>query len=536
MLILATCVGIGTVIESRYNADYARLLIYQAWWFYVLQALLGVNIFCATISRYPFKVHHTGFVITHIGLLTLLTGAFVTAKFGIDGQLVVSEDQKDNKVMLPDTVIEFKNITTGQKKVFEIPRDTVKKNINLAISDFLTAETYLPFSKTEDTYQEANEGAGAIKFSLKSPFFNVTQWLHGEDNPEIQMGPALFRLKNNKNLKQEPLLIVFDATTSKILTQKTLKQLRQGPFKINNVTISLVKAMQSATVDKNRISENKNGQPNPALELLLVSGKEKIREISYAKFPDFTLNGASPFNLKFHYIHESPLAEDHKGNVVDFELGTPLKVKLSKNKQIVEEKILALNETYQTPWMGIQITLLEAHTKSLKKTLVLPTGPIPRSPLPPPAVLFKFHFSDSNESIWLTHNQTQEFKLNDTVYSIYYGAKSIEMPFNLYLKKFEKVDYPGTQTPKSFKSTVLADGIKDDVVISMNEPLKHQGFTLYQASYILQDGTAPASVFSVNKDPGRPIKYLGSIILSLGIIIFTVMRSGFYKKLKKRPL
>lgn len=59
----------------------------------------------------------------------------------------------------------------------------------------------------------------------------------------------------------------------------------------------------------------------------------------------------------------------------------------------------------------------------------------------------------------------------------------------------------------------------------MNEPLKYAGFTFYQASF--QDGPQGqpiASILSVNKDPGRWIKYLGSLILSLGVVWLFVQR------------
>jgi hypothetical protein len=56
---------------------------------------------------------------------------------------------------------------------------------------------------------------------------------------------------------------------------------------------------------------------------------------------------------------------------------------------------------------------------------------------------------------------------------------------------------------------------------------------LYQSSYELNPGQPPASIFSVNQDPGRSIKYTGSLILVLGIIIFTVARSSKFKKWRK---
>ena len=53
----------------------------------------------------------------------------------------------------------------------------------------------------------------------------------------------------------------------------------------------------------------------------------------------------------------------------------------------------------------------------------------------------------------------------------------------------------------------------------MNNPLKYDGFTFYQASYSQDPETgAYSSTLSVNVDQGRPIKYLGSLLLVFGSI------------------
>ena len=52
----------------------------------------------------------------------------------------------------------------------------------------------------------------------------------------------------------------------------------------------------------------------------------------------------------------------------------------------------------------------------------------------------------------------------------------------------------------------------------MNNPLKHSGFTLYQASYSQDDQGNYSSTLAVNVDQGRPLKYFGSILLILGSI------------------
>mgnify|MGYP003348934206 FL=1 len=93
----------------------------------------------------------------------------------------------------------------------------------------------------------------------------------------------------------------------------------------------------------------------------------------------------------------------------------------------------------------------------------------------------------------------------------------------------------GTTRPKTYASDVEFEGQK--FTISMNEPLHHKGYTFYQASYEADlDGTPKYSVLSVNLDPGRRIKYLGSLMTVLGIVsmfYFKPVYSGRSKWLKR---
>jgi cytochrome c biogenesis protein ResB len=54
----------------------------------------------------------------------------------------------------------------------------------------------------------------------------------------------------------------------------------------------------------------------------------------------------------------------------------------------------------------------------------------------------------------------------------------------------------------------------------MNNPLKLNGFTFYQASFQEnKQGQATTSILSVNRDPGRWMKYLGSLFIVLGTVV-----------------
>ena len=59
MIVLAA----GTIIESRYSADAARILVYGSPWFGLLLIVLVLNLACSAADRLPWKKKHIGFEI-----------------------------------------------------------------------------------------------------------------------------------------------------------------------------------------------------------------------------------------------------------------------------------------------------------------------------------------------------------------------------------------------------------------------------------------------------------------------------------------
>lgn len=82
--IFITSLIIGTCLESWYSDKIAQELVYHTWWFTALLGLLALCIFFAAMKKWPWKKHQTGFLITHVGLLTLLAGGVLNSFFGVD--------------------------------------------------------------------------------------------------------------------------------------------------------------------------------------------------------------------------------------------------------------------------------------------------------------------------------------------------------------------------------------------------------------------------------------------------------------------
>src|SRR5258708_36731266 len=65
----------GTLYESSFDAKVASAYVYGAPWFNLWLLLLGANLTCSALSRWPWRKHHLAFLITHLGFITLLIGS-----------------------------------------------------------------------------------------------------------------------------------------------------------------------------------------------------------------------------------------------------------------------------------------------------------------------------------------------------------------------------------------------------------------------------------------------------------------------------
>jgi hypothetical protein len=129
--LILECIA-GALIEAKVNTGAARFFVYDAWHFHLCLAALAVNIFCAAVIRFPWKRYQTGFVITHIGLLVLLFGSFLTLRHKLDSLMVATkftgqpDDARWVRTIVDPTkelieVAELDSKTGKEKNVHRIP-------------------------------------------------------------------------------------------------------------------------------------------------------------------------------------------------------------------------------------------------------------------------------------------------------------------------------------------------------------------------------------------------------------------------------
>lgn len=113
VIILASVMG--TITESRFDARIAQHKIYSSTWFTFWMVVLCINLAAATLTRWPWKKRHTGFIVTHAGIIILLIGSMIGKHAGIEGSMTlnVGEEAKQH-LFLSEMAIQFGDPRTEQ--------------------------------------------------------------------------------------------------------------------------------------------------------------------------------------------------------------------------------------------------------------------------------------------------------------------------------------------------------------------------------------------------------------------------------------
>ena len=136
-----------------------------------------------------------------------------------------------------------------------------------------------------------------------------------------------------------------------------------------------------------------------------------------------------------------------------------------------------------------------------------------------PSVVVNFVGHPENKpSIALYGGDATPRKIPGTDISLQLRPRRHSLGYAVRLEKFSHDLYPGTSTPKNFASkvVVLEQGKPERTVnISMNQPLRMERETLFQASFIGEDTT----VLQVVQNPGWTIPYIACALGTVGLLV-----------------
>lgn len=441
MVSIAILTAWGTIVESQYNdATAAKKLVFDSWMMWLTMSMLVYNLTVVVVDRWPWKKMHYPFIVVHAGIITIIVGGFLTGKYGLDGQMSVPIEGKNNFVSIPVTDLVVYATFDGDRysKIvdrevdFFLNRPTVEKPEVLQLGDDrIDVINYVPYAVLQNKVKasvELNTGA-SIRFQLM-----------------------------NANVKQVQQI-----------TQT--KKGREVNFNLGPAQVIL-------------------GEPKPGA----VLGNQ---------------------------IYIEPLDQDH----VKYSIFHRDQAKVFKTGK------MKIGDVVNTGWMGLEFRLLDYLPNAVEEYEVTSVS------MATPVTVAAVQIRHKDMTRWLALNDIVKIFGEKNAYLFGYQNRRLDLGFQVQLNQFDVLRYEGTNKAKEYASQVSilsgdqrsasAEQLRHQ--ISMNKPLKHAGYTIYQASFSEDEATGKpnASVFSINKDPGRMVKYMGSLVLCFGIIWL------FYQRRKK---
>jgi len=163
------------------------------------------------------------------------------------------------------------------------------------------------------------------------------------------------------------------------------------------------------------------------------------------------------------------------------------------------------------------------HKGMLKKFMLNELKPEKEGNCNRPGMIYKISNSGTNADgmygIFLGQPISQTVSVNNKDYTIILRRKRTYLPFSIELLDFKKILHPGTDIPKSYSSDInlIENGAVRKILIQMNEPLRHKGYTLFQSSFI-EGPNSETTVLAVVKNYGRLFPYISSIIMCIGLL------------------
>lgn len=130
--------------------------------------------------------------------------------------------------------------------------------------------------------------------------------------------------------------------------------------------------------------------------------------------------------------------------------------------------------------------------------------------------------------VWAFDAAPWTIDVNGVRFALDVRKERYPMPFAVRLEAFVKEDHPGTSMPAWFSSDVTVTDhmsgtdVSRPVTISMNQPLREEGFVLYQASWGPQGARPGQRLFStlaVVDNPADQWPLVSCLVIAVGLLV-----------------
>ncbi|MCK4872250.1 MAG: cytochrome c biogenesis protein ResB [Phycisphaerales bacterium] len=518
MILVAIALIAGTWIESASTAEIARARVYGSWWFILLMVWMCASLLFAVIERYPWRRRHVGFILVHAGLVVLIVGGFTSLFTRVEGHITLREGMSSNMLEIAGDQLQWHVHEDGG---FTTEASTVidSRNAHMAIGD-VRLTVVGRWANSEAQSQITDDGAEPFH-AVEIAFDHTAttgSWLGQTASDEA--APVM----NDIRLRVLPIGEEFQP-------QPTTEGDATGPhFVIGGEEFPLGEADQqafpgwrvvsvarfrNAMVGDDGLQEGDPGGQNPAIQVVLTDDAGTIeRHFAFAGFPQpmsRIVQGTTPSGAALHFGHGPSITQ----RVVFQRTEGGLRTVREGADGVIADVSHKGSPPYDVELDDMRFRVLSHFTHAQRTTefVEAPAGEANR-----PVLLVKLDDGPQTEPVHVPWNGEVPFTVEGQPGLLRYGPATRELPFTVQLDDFRRTDYPGSRMAMAYESDVavkIGDGKWQPHRIWMNNPFKHAGWKVYQSSYIGDD----VSVFSVMKDPGLPLTYIGCTLLCVGIVI-----------------
>jgi hypothetical protein len=549
---LAIACAAATFYESRFDTKVAQAYIYKAPWFLFWLGVLCVNLFAVTLTRWPWQRKHTGFIITHYGIILLLVGAMIGSRFGFEGNVHLERGAKPtDRITVNRTLLRIEDPASGRREFVpfdpELARPSDRRPATIPVPGTpwkIVADGFSGNMVRHERLEPDREGRPGVELTFSSKMmgqqhaFSFLLGPGGAEDARDFFGRA--RLAWLPGLPDRAPLEIGE---TQVVFAKLEPVIQSGGPDRTGITFHLgadgrrlaITLPDGRTAEYNRADIQ--GRPQRF-------GDATFTVSDY--WPDFTIRNGRPQSATMlpnnpavlvRLAAPRPAAEGESRQPL-LEL-TPtidgIAYQLSRGQWRTASGTAKPGETFPLGWADWSATVTRALPAARLVSTFAP-GPANEEGIPGFRAYLVSADGKPGEAQWLALGEKTALSADDASLSVTFGYELRPVPFTIELVKFEVPRLEGSDEPANFIATVefrdSQTGATKQGIAQMNQPASWPGgffavttglnYKFSQASW--NPANLDQTTLQVLYDPGWLFKWIGSLAICLGIFTMFYLR------------
>lgn len=558
-------IAIGTFIEAMCGRPYALWFVYHSVWFACLLGLVAWHAFGVLVMRLSWRYDRIQ-LLTYSGLVLLLAGSALTWRYGIQGQVSLLKGKSTDQLAVEtlDQVTVSRVDRPGERPyVFTFESGPVDwrrgKQLDLGQVDGLGAQVLNYYHKAQPVEKmvvdSSSRGGPLVQFEVggaattgsmhrgMSSSKPVAGMLVDQDyGAELLVGQIAVRLQRassnamladflrptERPLGEKGMLTAYyeDAVEHVAVDDHVGKSVAIGK---SGAEVELVQYLANAKLNAGGRFQSIGSAPkNPLVELKVrVPGDDKpFRQVAFAKSPLLNFDGVYGRDCPVRFSYRHPKLKSERA--VELMQGHDGKL---YGRVVSDGRVQAIGEVAATKTVDIGngfsfvITEYMPHARREVSFQAGERAAQDHSVPDKPATQVQITVAGTTRALWLQRGEPgYDVGTIDTPIGplrVQFTIGRMPLGFNLELVDLQRVPNAEDAGVAAISSVVRVidkeQKSADSKLLTMNQPLSHRGYRIFQTNFRDVGHGKQASVLTLTYDPGRSLKYVGSGLLCLGI-------------------